>query len=92
MDRALQAPYRSEVVDISSTDHTFTIKNITAIKNNSGVSGTVVARLWGDNADRTWKVASGELLLGRFKSVTRTGTTLTTANDLIGVTGVVSDS
>jgi hypothetical protein len=74
-------------VDISSIDHVFAITNITAIYNNSGVAGTVVARLWGDSVARTWKVGAGQYLLGRFRSVTKTSTTLTTASDLIGVTG-----
>lgn len=88
------SPVRSEVVDISSGTHTFTIKTITALYNNSGAAGTIVAKLYGDSAARPWKVTAGQYLLGRFVSVSNggAGTTLTAANDIIGVTGLTSDS
>jgi hypothetical protein len=91
-DRALNPPVRSEVVDISSTDHTFAITNITAIYNNSGTTGTVVAKLVGDSASRPWKVVAGQYLIGRYTVVERSGTTLTATNDLIGVTGLPSNT
>jgi hypothetical protein len=81
----LGTPHRSEVVDISGGAHTFTLK-VQAIY--CGAAGTVVAKLRGDGAARTWKgIAAGSYLYGDFESVSNggAGTTLTAANDMIGV-------
>lgn len=67
----LGVPYKSEAVDISSTNHTFILK-VQAIY--CGGAGTVVARLRGDSVDSTWEVTAGQYLHGDFTVVTRTGT------------------
>lgn len=77
-----RTPHRSEVVDISVADHTFSFP-ISAIF--VGGSGTVIARLRGDSVDRTYSAAmafNGMYLLGDFSIVRRTGTT---ATSMIGV-------
>lgn len=48
-----------------------------------GAAGDVVARLRGDGAARTWKVAASQYLLGDFAAVTEAGTT---ATSLIAIT------
>jgi len=75
---------QSEVVDISATNHSFTLKT-TAIKNNTATDGTIVATLRFDGAARPWFVRAGDYLLGDFVSVTKAGSTLTAANAMIGV-------
>lgn len=90
MANAIDPPVRSEVVDISSANYTFSSKAITAIYCNA--AGTVIGRLVGDAADSTWVVTASQYLLGRFKSVTKVGTTLTAAGNMVGVTGFPSDS
>lgn len=79
-------PIRSEAVDISSTDHTFTIKRITGIY--VGGTGNIVATLYGDSGARTYAVTAGQILLGMFGSVTRTNTT---ATGLIGLSSFAND-
>lgn len=77
-----RTPPRSEAVDISTTDHTFSFP-ISAIY--IGTVGTVIARLRGDSVDRTYLAAMvfpGMYLLGDFEVVRRTGTT---AASMIGV-------
>jgi len=74
-------PVASEVVDISATDHTFAA-SIHALRSDG--FGTVVATLRDDSVARTYTVAAGEVLVGQFTSVTKVGTTVTTAGALIG--------
>jgi hypothetical protein len=84
MSDRIDPPMASEVVDISSTDHTFVNKSICAIY--VGTGGTVIAKLAKDTTARTWKnVPDGQYLLGSFISVTRSGTT---AADMVGVSGM----
>lgn len=85
MANAIDPPVRSETVDISAATYVFTSKKITAIYCNA--PGTVIGRLWGDAADSTWVVTASQYLLGCFKSVTKAGTTLTAAGNMVGVTG-----
>lgn len=73
-------PASSEVVDISSTNHTFVGKT-TGIRCDA--AGTVIAKLRGDNAARTYTVSAGEILWGDFESVTKTNTTLTGAGQML---------
>jgi len=80
-------PMRSELVDISSTDHTFTIKEITGLWIGN-TAGDVVGRLWGDSADSTWPVAANTMLPGRFKLIRKTNTT---ASTIRGVSGLPND-
>ena len=75
-------PVGSEVVDVSAADHTFT-KRIQAIRCNE--AGNVVARLRDDASANTYTVVAGEVLIGEYISVTRTGTTITTAGALVGL-------
>lgn len=75
-------PYRSEVVDVSSADHDFSIA-VDAIY--CGAAGTVVAKLRGDSAAREWTVAAYQYLLGDWETVEKVGTTLTGAGEMIGV-------
>lgn len=65
-------PYSSELVDISSTDHTFAAKTSAIL---SSGDGTIVARLRGDSVDRSFPVLAGVLLPGDFSKVTKSGTT-----------------
>jgi hypothetical protein len=75
-------PSRSAVVNIASTD--FDIVAALGVPCTAiyvGTGGTVIARLVGDSAARTYlNVPNGAELLGRFASVTRTSTT---ASDMI---------
>lgn len=75
-------PIASEVADISSDDHTFTAR-IQALRANE--AGDVVLRYRDDASDVTYTVAAGEVLVGEFTQVTRTGTTVTTAGALVGL-------
>jgi hypothetical protein len=79
-------------VDISSADHTFTIKTIAGIHNASATAGTLTGRLIGDSADSVYYIPAGETQLGCFSVVRKTGTTLTTANLLRGLSPHGSDS
>jgi hypothetical protein len=74
-------PIASEVVDISVDSHTFTAV-VHALRSDE--AGTVIAKLRDDAAARTFTVAAGEVLVGQFTSVTKTGTTVTTAGALVG--------
>lgn len=75
-------PIASEVVDISADDHSFNAR-VQAIRCNE--AGDVVAKLRGDSASNTYTVVAGEVLIGEFISVTKTGTTITTAGALVGL-------
>ena len=75
----LAIPHRSEVVNLESADHVFTLQ-VDAIY--VGTAGDLVAKLRGDSEARTWKVPAGITLFGDFESVRKTGTT---AAALIGL-------
>ena len=78
----INVPYRTETVDISTTDYTFTSKKVIGIY--VGGAGAVKCRLWGDAADQTFAaVPVGTVLWGAFKSITRTGTAATNIVGLI---------
>lgn len=67
-------PNKSEAVDISSTDHTFSTPYPTHIY--CGTGGTLIATLEKDSSAQTYtNVPDGGIVLGRFKSVTKTSTT-----------------
>lgn len=82
------APKSSEVVNISSTDHTFTSPSIVALHNATSAGGTVVAQLMNDATSRPWFIPAGGYVYGCFKKVIKAGTTLTAASAIIGVTGI----
>lgn len=65
-------PYESELVDISSTDHTFTKQTLAIV---SSGAGTIVAQLRGDSTSRSWPVVAGIPLPGNFSKIVRAGTT-----------------
>jgi hypothetical protein len=75
-------PSRSAVVDLAATD--FDIAAALGVPCTAiyvGTGGTVIARLSGDSAARTYlNVPNGAELLGRFVSVTKLSTT---ASDMI---------
>lgn len=72
--------FGTEVVDISSADHTF-VRSVRAVY--VSVTGTVVGRLPGDSADTTWtNVPVGDFLRA-FTKITRTGTTATVLYGLV---------
>lgn len=75
-------PIASEVVDVSAADHPFT-KRVHAIRCN--VAGNVVARLREDTTANTYTVAAGEVLIGEWVEVEKTGTTVTAAGALVGL-------
>ena len=77
---------KSEVVDISSTDYTFTSLTISALHNATSSGGTVVAKLLGDTGNSTWYIAAGKSVPGCFAKVIKSGTSLTAANAIIGLT------
>lgn len=83
---------RSEVVDISSTDHVFVSANICALHNTTAAAGTVVARLAGDGTtNSTWRLAAGTVVYGAFVRVVRSGTSLTTAEAILGLSPNATD-
>jgi hypothetical protein len=68
-------PLKSEVVNLASTDYTFTIS---VDELYVGGAGTVIAQLSGDATARTYLgVAAGTVLRGAFIKITKTGTTAT---------------
>ena len=83
---------RSEVVNIASTDHTFTIKTISELHNATAAGGTVTVRLQGDASDSIWYIPSGWTIYGMFQVVRKTGTTLSAANALLGLSCHQTDS
>ena len=81
---ALHAPASAgEAADISSTDHTFA--NVTrAIYVAS--TGDLIVRLKGNTGNLTFEdVPAGTVLPIRAAKVIKTGTTITTANHIIGI-------
>jgi hypothetical protein len=79
-------PDKSEPVDLTSGDHTFTLR-VDAIF--CSADGTVVARLRKDTADTEWAVKAGDYLLGNFRLVRDTSSPST---GLIGVADTSKDS
>lgn len=78
-------PFKTEVVDISTTDHTFTLK-VQSIYCNA--TGTLIVELKGDadGTSRPYEVTQGQVLFGAFRKVVLSGTSaaLQAANKLIG--------
>jgi hypothetical protein len=74
-------PFKTEVVDISTSDHVFAMR-VQSIYCNE--AGTLVVRIRGDSTDRTYKVAQYQTLFGAFSQVTKIGSTPATANAFIG--------
>jgi hypothetical protein len=66
----------TEVVDIASTDYTFTSPSICALY--VSVGGTLVAKLAEDATSRTWgTVAAGSYIYGTFSKIIKSGTSAT---------------
>jgi len=76
-------PYKTEVVDIGAGDHVFAAPHVTAIYCNA--TGTVSAKMRGDSAFLPYQVFPGKELLGDWVAVEKAGTSLTNANDMIGL-------
>lgn len=74
--------WKSETVDISSTDFTFTIACTCVYATGAG---NLIVRLGGDSVDRTFAVTAGQFFKCAPSLVRRTGTT---ATGLVGLTDI----
>ena len=93
MQNHYDPPRRSEIVDISSTDHTFTIQTITRLHNATNTAGTVVVRLRGDGTTNSNRyIPAGGVIDGFFAMVVRSGTSLTATGAIVGTSPHSSDS
>lgn len=85
-------PRRKEVVDISAADHTFVIKTITALHNATASGGTVVVQMHGEETASNRYIPAGGSVPGMFAKVVRSGTALTAAGALVGLSPHASDT